>query len=163
MLVKLVNTRIQSACITKIRTNFNLNFLLYYASARGCLRKPDFSNKQSYSQNGRCWNQVRSSRINRRAVIILWISEINRLWRYGKIYGFKTVQRKFQKYASEEESLERTYREDPRNRWKGSSADFGWSRASLRKLASIVGVSEPTMHRIAEEDLWYKSYTLKIR
>jgi len=36
-------------------------------------------------------------------------------------------------------------------------------RQSLRKLASIVGVSEPTMRRIAEEDLRYKSYTLKIR
>ncbi|EGI69378.1 hypothetical protein G5I_01882 [Acromyrmex echinatior] len=34
-------------------------------------------------------------------------------------------------------------------------------RQSLRKLASIVGVSEPTMRRIAEEDLRYKSYTLK--
>ena len=36
-------------------------------------------------------------------------------------------------------------------------------RQSLRKLASIVDVSEPTMRRIAEEDLQYKSYTLKIR
>ena len=34
---------------------------------------------------------------------------------------------------------------------------------SLRKLTSIVGVSEPTMRRIAEENLRYKSYTLKIR
>jgi len=34
---------------------------------------------------------------------------------------------------------------------------------SLRKLASIVGVSEPTMRRIAEENLRYKSYTLKIQ
>jgi len=34
---------------------------------------------------------------------------------------------------------------------------------SLRKLASIVGVSELTMRRIAEENLRYKSYTLKIR
>jgi len=33
---------------------------------------------------------------------------------------------------------------------------------SLRKLVSIVGVSEP-MCRIAEEDFRYKSYTLKIR
>ncbi|KYN44207.1 hypothetical protein ALC56_01329 [Trachymyrmex septentrionalis] len=40
---------------------------------------------------------------------VLWIPEINR--RCGKIYGFRTVQRRFQ-YASEEESLERTYRED---------------------------------------------------
>jgi len=32
-------------------------------------------------------------------------------------------------------------------------------RQSLRKLASIVGISEPTMRRIAEEDLRYKSYT----
>jgi len=29
---------------------------------------------------------------------------------------------------------------------------------SLRKLASIVGVSEPTMRRIAAEDLRYKEY-----
>jgi len=36
-------------------------------------------------------------------------------------------------------------------------------RQSLWKLASIVGVSESTVHRIAEEDLRYKSYTLKIR
>jgi len=34
---------------------------------------------------------------------------------------------------------------------------------SLRKLASIVDVSELTMRRIAEENLRYKSYTLKIR
>jgi len=49
---------------------------------------------------------------------------------------------------------------------KGSSADFG-SRAivaiNYRKLASIVNVSEPTIRRIAEQDLRYKSYTLKIR
>jgi len=34
---------------------------------------------------------------------------------------------------------------------------------SLRKLASIVDISESTTHRIAEEDLRYKSYTLKIQ
>jgi len=37
------------------------------------------------------------------------------------------------------------------------------SGQSLRKLASIVGVSKPIMRRIVEEDLRYKSYTLKIR
>ena len=44
-------------CITKIQIlNFNLNFLLCYASAKGCYwrpRKPDASSKQSYSQNDR--------------------------------------------------------------------------------------------------------------
>jgi len=34
---------------------------------------------------------------------------------------------------------------------------------SLRKLASALGVSERTMRRIAEEDLRYKSYTIKVR
>ncbi|KYM76146.1 hypothetical protein ALC53_13463, partial [Atta colombica] len=34
---------------------------------------------------------------------------------------------------------------------------------SLRKLASIVGISESTTRRIAEEDLRYKLYTLKIQ
>ena len=33
----------------------------------------------------------------------------------------------------------------------------------MRKLVSIVGVSESTMRRIVEEDLRYKSYILKIR
>jgi len=42
-------------CVTKIRTNFNLNFPLYYASIRGCWRsrKSDASSKESYSQNDR--------------------------------------------------------------------------------------------------------------
>ena len=35
-------------------------------------------------------------------------------------------------------------------------------RQSLRKLASIVGVSESTMRQIVEEDLRYKLYTLNI-
>lgn len=34
---------------------------------------------------------------------------------------------------------------------------------SLRKLATVLGVSERSMRRIAEEDLRYKSYTLKVR
>jgi len=65
---------------------------------------------------------------------ILWISEINHLWRCGKIYGFRTVQRRL--YASEEESLERTHREDSCNHWKGSNADFRWRlpRAIVAKI-----------------------------
>ena len=46
---------------------------------------------------------------------------------------------------------------------KGSSADFQGNHCDYRKLASIVNVSEPTIRRIAEQDLRYKSYTLKIR
>ena len=34
---------------------------------------------------------------------------------------------------------------------------------SIRKLSSVVGVSEKTMRRIVEEDLRYKSYTIKVR
>ena len=60
--------------------------------------------------------------------------EINRLWRCDKIYAFRTVQRRFQ-YASEEESLERTHREDSRSRWKNSNTDFGWSRAIVAKIS----------------------------
>jgi len=41
--------------------------------------------------------------------------------KYKYIYGFRTIQRRFQ-YASEEELFERTHREDPQ--LKGSSADF---------------------------------------
>ena len=33
---------------------------------------------------------------------------------------------------------------------------------SLQKLASIIDVSEPTVRRIVEDDLRYKSYTLKM-
>ncbi|XP_076279399.1 uncharacterized protein LOC143208672 [Lasioglossum baleicum] len=34
---------------------------------------------------------------------------------------------------------------------------------SIRKLSSVVGISEKTMRRIIEEDLRYKSYTIKVR
>jgi len=34
------------------------------------------------------------------------------------------LEQRFQ-YANEEESLERTHHEDPRNRWKDLSTDFG--------------------------------------
>ena len=53
---------LNTGCITKIRTNFNLNFPLYCVSARGCCwrpRKSDASSEQllsimnSHSQNGR--------------------------------------------------------------------------------------------------------------
>jgi len=81
---------------------------------------------------------------------ILWILEINHLWRYGKIYGFSSTkalvcQRK--SYSKEHTPLKGLISDDPEQ--------------SLRKI-SIVGVSEPTMRRIAEEDLRYKSHILKI-
>jgi len=63
---------IYTECVTKIWTNFNLNFPLYCASARGCWcpRKLDASSKQIiilYSQNN-C--DVESTKYNRRAAII---------------------------------------------------------------------------------------------
>ena len=66
------------------------------------------------------------------------------------------------KYVSEEESLERMHREEPRSRWKGSLISDD-PEQSLQKLASIVDISKPTMRRIAKENLRFKSYTLKIR
>jgi len=36
-------------------------------------------------------------------------------------------------------------------------------RQSIRKLSSVIGVSEKTMRQIVEEDLRYKSYTIKVR
>ncbi|XP_018364731.1 PREDICTED: uncharacterized protein LOC108762295, partial [Trachymyrmex cornetzi] len=36
-------------------------------------------------------------------------------------------------------------------------------RQSIRKLSSVVGVREKTIRRIVEEDLRYKSYTIKLR
>jgi len=73
-----------------------------------------------------------SAQYNRRAAIVedfrvgRLVTEIIRffgysrsinLWRCGKIYGFRTVQRRFQ-YASKEK-FEKTHRENHRNRWKG--------------------------------------------
>jgi len=81
---------------------------------------------------------------------------------YGKIYDFRTVQRRFQ-YASKKESLERMHREIPAVIERAQALISDNPGQALRKLASIVSVSEPTMRRIAKEDLRYKSYTLKIR
>ena len=54
-------------------------------------------------------------------------------------------------------------REDSRSHWKGQALISDDPGQSLRKLVSIVGVNESTMRRIAEEDLRYKSHTLKIQ
>jgi len=85
---------------------------------------------------------------------VFWIPDINRLWRCNKIYGFRTVQRRFQ-YASEKESLERTHREDPAVVERAQALISDDPGQSLRKLASIVGVSELTMRQIVKENLWY--------
>jgi len=37
------------------------------------------------------------------------------------------------------------------------------SELSVTKLAKILGVSDTTMRRIAEEDLCFKSYVIKVR
>ena len=110
-------------------------------------RKPDTSSKQLYSQNGRMLKP--SAEYNRRVAITEDLragrsaTEIIRFFRYprstiydivAKIFGFRTVQWRFQ-YVSEEESLEKTHHEDPCSRWKGSSADFGWSRAIVAKIS----------------------------
>jgi len=78
-----------------------------------------------------------------------------------KYKALETVQRRFQ-HASEEESPRKNAPRGPSQSLKGSRADFGLRQQSLQKLASIVDMSEPTMHRITEEDLRYKSYILKI-
>ena len=66
---------IQTHCLVHAsskQTNFNLNFLLYYASARGCYwrpRKSDASSKQSYSSKSAAMLKP-NAEYNRRAVII---------------------------------------------------------------------------------------------
>ena len=93
----------------------------------------------SHSQNDLTMILKPSAEYNRRAAIILCAgrserkfgslhTEINRLWRCDKIYDFRTVQRRFQ-YASEEESLESTHREDPHSHIERVPALFGWPRA----------------------------------
>jgi len=70
---------------------------------------------------------IKGLHIRRSATEIIRFFGYSRLTVYNsKIYGFRTVQRRF-RYASEEESLEKTHREKPRSRWKNSSADSGQS------------------------------------
>jgi len=86
-----------------------------------------------------------SARYNRRAaitegyragrsameIIRFFGPEINRLWSFlpccDKIYGFRTIQWRL--------LLERTDRENRCDRWKSSSADFGWPRAIVTKIS----------------------------
>ena len=92
---------------------------------------------------------------------VFWIPEIIRLWRCGKINGFRTVQWVCQRqYASEEECTARTR---PTVVERAQAVILDDPEQLLRKLASIVGVSEPTMRRIVEEELQYKSYTLSYK
>jgi len=61
-----------------------------------------------------------------------------------------TILEQFNEHSSmsARDLLERTHREDPRSRWKLISDD---PKQSLQKLASIVGVSEPTMLELSRK------------
>jgi len=134
-------------CVSKIRINFNLNFPLYYLSARGdCWRrgKPDSSSKQSYSQNDRdvetkCGVLV----IEEPRKLSHWAlsNGNNRFFGYPRaivydvVAKYTTVQRSMP--ARKSHSKER----NARTPLKELSADG--PAQLLRKLASIVGVSEP--------------------
>ena len=132
-------------------------------------RKPDAL--IIFSKWPRYWN----AEYNRRAAIIEGLrtersaTEIIRFFGYLRstvydiVIKYTLEQSNEIQYASEEESLERTHRENPRSCWKGSRLISDDPGQSLWKLASIVGVSESTIRWIAEEDLRYNSYTLKIR
>ncbi|KYN44151.1 hypothetical protein ALC56_01467 [Trachymyrmex septentrionalis] len=71
-----------------------------------------------------------SAKYNRRAAIIVGLRA------GGQIYGFRIVQRRFQ-YASEEESLERTYARTPAIVERAQALISDDPGQSLRKLASI--------------------------
>ena len=149
-------------CVIKIRTNFNLNFSLYCASVRGCYpRKSDASSKQLYSQNGRDVETkcgVSKSRDHRRPSrwafsngnnSVLWTLEINHLWRC--LWQNTTLEESNEGSnmpAKKSHSKERTTRTLAVIERAQALISIG---QSLQKLASI-GVNEPTMHRIAEED-----------
>jgi len=75
---------------------------------------------------------------------------------------FRTVQKISSMPARKSHAKERIARTSPAVVERAQALISNDPRQSLRKL-SIVGVSEPTMRRIAEEDLRYKLYTLKIR
>jgi len=114
-----------------------------------------------------------STEYNRRAVIIEGLragrsaTEIIRFFEYPRSTVYDIVA----KYTALEHSptkvlvchsKERNAR-IPRNRWKDSSTDFGWPRAIVAKINIDCWLNEATLRRIAEKDLWYKSYILKIR
>jgi len=127
------------------------------AFARGCcccLRKSDeSSSKQSYSQNDRkCWNQVRNIIEGLHAGRI--VTEIIRFFEYLQSTVYNVVALK----QSNEDSNVSAKKNHSKKRTARILAvlkelisdDPG---QSLQKLASIVGVSESTMCRIAEENL----------
>jgi len=62
------------------------------------------------------------------AIIRFFGFEINRLWRCGKIYGFRTVQ-------GSSKLIWKNALRGPLQSWKGSSADFGWPKAIVTKIS----------------------------
>ena len=118
-----------------------------------------------------------STEYNRRAAIIESIragrlaTEIIRFFGYPR----STVYDVFAKYHESEKSSEgsatsarkfhskeRVVRTPDIIQW-AQELIFEDPGQSIRKLSSVVGVSEKTMRRIVEEDLRYKSYTIKVR
>jgi len=162
-------------CVTKIWTNFNLNFLLFCASTRDYCwhpRKPDASSKQLYSQNGRDWNQVRniieelrSSKafaLSNKNNSILWILEIKIYNVVAKYTALKQSNEGSSMPTKKSHSKERTRIPVVERAQALISDDPG---QSLRKLALIANVRKQQCVEggIAEKNLRYKSYTLKIR
>jgi len=70
----------------------------------------------------------------------------------GKIYALEQSNRGFSMPVRKNQSKERIAR-TPTVVERAQVLISNGPGQSLQKLASIVGVSEPTMHRIAEEDL----------
>jgi len=87
------------------------------------------------------------------------------LWRCGKYTALEQFNEGSSMSTKKSHSRKNSLRGSPQSlkgfnkRWFRMTNDSGQSKIR----ASIVGVSEPTMRRIAKKDFQYKSYTLKIR
>jgi len=153
----------------KIWTNLNLNFPPHLILAIGCWR----SNKSHIcKRNCKMSEQIRSSaKYNRRATIIEGLH-----WAFADRNYSVLCESIVYDVAAKYLTLE-TFEKGSANLTRKSHskeksvripaiikrAQELISELSLTKLAKTLGVNNTTMHRIAEKDLRFKSYVIKIR
>jgi len=117
---------VYTGCITKIRTNFNLNFPLYCASARRCccdvqesliLLVNSYILKAAMLKPSAEYNRratIKSLRVRRSAMKIIRFFGYPRSTVYDVVAKYTALE-KSNEGSSEEELLEIMHREDPRN------------------------------------------------
>ena len=145
-----INIKIYTGCVTKIRTNFNLNFQLLYLRQRSLLASEKvwwmLLVNSHYFKMTAMLKRSAAAEYNRRAAIIQDLYAGYSATEIIQFFGYprSTVYDIVAKYIASEQSNEgssmparKSHSKKMHRSRKGSSADFGWPRVIIAKIRII--------------------------